>query len=252
MQRAPTEFTVTESHLSQRRNVARLTVISVTALCAVLGVVSLVAAVSALRSSALLPGAVFLGLGAAALFLVFSSQNLYGRLVGRLEERRVTLERKKLVDMDAQRTRSVALRDIKRLEVVRNRQGELLAFNVQTETRTLSFAGLGNMDTLLEALSSLQHVSVTEKTKWLPFKHTEFQFAFYIGLGALLLALSELIAPTTTPSLFSVLVTSWLVALSVLELLQSRDADTRYLREKRRSGVTFIILGALLLGLELV
>ena len=252
MQGAPAEFTLTESYLSQRRKVARLTVISVTVLCAVLGVVSLVTSTLALRSGALLPGVVFLGLSAAALFLVFSSRNLYSRLVGNLEQRRVTLERKQLADATAQRTRSVALRDIKRLEVLRTRRGELLAFNVQTETNTLSFAGLENMDALLGALSSLTHVSVTEKTKWLPFKHTELQFAFYICLGVLLLALNEVVVPSLTPSLFSIVLTSWLVISGVLELIRSADADTHYLREKRRGGVTYIVLGVIVMGLELL
>ena len=189
-------------------------------------------------------------MSAAALFLVFSSRNLYNRLVGNLEQRRVALERKQLADATAQRTRSVALRDIKRLEVIRNRQGALLAFNVQTETSTLTFAGLENMDALLEALSGLSHVDVTEETKWLPFRHAELQFAFYIGAGALLLALSELLAPAMRPSLFTVVIVGWFVAFGVLELVQSRDADTQYLREKRRGSFTFIILGVLVLGLE--
>ena len=252
MQSAPAEFTATESHVSQRRKVARLTVFLVTVLCAALGVVSLVTSVLALRSGDLVPGAIFLGLFALTLFPVLSSRTLYNRLAGQLGQRRVTLERKKLLDANAQKTRSVALKDIKRLEVLRNRQGELLAFNVQTETSTLSFAGLENMDALRGALSDLSHVDVTEKTKWLPFRHTELQFAFYIGVGALLLALSELIAPLMRPSLFTVLIVGWFIVYGVLELIQSTDADTRYLREKRRSSFTFIILGALLLGLELV
>lgn len=251
MQRAPATFTVSESHVNQRRKVARLTVVLITLLCAALGVVSAVMSTLALRSGALLPGVVFLGLGAVALFLVFSSRTLYNRLTGRLGERRVTLERKKLLDADAQRTRSVALRDIKRLEVVR-RRGELLAFNVQAETSTLTFAGLENMGALLGALSSLSHVSVTEKAKLLPFRHTELQLAFYVGALALLLVLSELLAPAMRPSLFTVALVGWLVAYGVLELVQSRDADTQYLREKRRGSFTFIILGVLLLGLEVV
>ncbi len=252
MQSAPAEFTATESYVNQRRRVARLTVFSITVLCALLCAVSLVTSVLALRSGDLVPGAIFLGLFALALFPIVSSQNLYNRLVGQLGQRRVTLERKRLVDATVQKTRSVALKDVKRLEVLRSRQGELLAFNVQTETSTLSFAGLEDMDALREALSGLSHVDVTEETKWLPFRHTEPQFAFYIGAGALLLALSELLAPTMRPSLFTIAITCWFIAYGVLELVRSTNADTQYLRERRRGSFTFIILGALLLALEWV
>ena len=246
----PAEFAVTQMHVRQRRKVARLTVIFMTVLCAIFSVVSLTLAVLALRSNAFIPGALFLGVFALSLFPIFSSRSLHSRLVGQLGQRRVTLERKQLLDANDLKTKRVALKDIKRLEVLRNRRGELLAFNAQTETSTLSFAGLENMDALLGALSSLGHVSVTEKTKWLPFKHTELQFAFYVCLGVLLLALNEVVVPTMTPSLFSIVLTSWLVISGVLELFHSANADTHYLREKRRGGVTYIILGVLVMGLE--
>ena len=252
MQGAPAEFTVTESHLAQRRKAARWTVIFIALLCAVLGVTSLVTSVLAFRDGDALFGVLFLGFFALILFFLLSSRTLYSRLVGQLAQRRVTLERKQLVDTNDKRTKSVALRDVKRLEVVRSRQGELLAFNVQTEASTLSFAGLENMATLLGALSSLGHVSVTERTKWLYSRHAELQFALYVGLGALLAVLSEVVAPTLSPSPFTVVITGALVGFGGLELLRSRDADTRYLREKRRSGVTLVILGVLLLVLELL
>ena len=247
-----TEFSVTEQHLRQRRKNVILTVVFIAVLCTACAGVSLYTALLALRGGDTLPGVLFGGLFVASLFPLLASQRLYSRLIGQLEHRRVTLKGKKLIDADDRRERSVALGDIKRLEVLRDRQGDLLAFNVQTEARTVSFAGLNDMDTLLAALSNLKQVSVTERTKWLNFGHVGLQVVFYVVLGGLLLFLSETLAPTLTPSLLAIVLTTWFVVGGALQFLQSAPADTHYLREKRRSSVTLIILGVLVMGLELL